>query len=171
MSSAPAQVKEERSNKKKMSIPAYHATNYQGVLMRAAHQIEFNKGIVEYIKRNKIQYSADGITIEARRLERILYEYFTLYARILKVTDPDAVWKKHTDLLAYKVAEPGCSFYWEILFTDPATAENYVIQLPATETSAHLPVAELTLVVEKLAEQKVLKLYTHVNTVRHIKSI
>ena len=149
-----------------MALSLYHVTNYNGVVLNAEQMIKFYMGIIEQVKKNKINYHGDAISVEAEKLKIALYDHFFVYAQFLDLENMATVWKKHTDINAYITGDDNKTFYWELLINDPVKKRGYAIQIPCTETSSHLPIADLMLVVNKLAEEKFLKMYTHVNAIK-----
>ena len=149
-----------------MALTLYHETNYQGLLRQSEHMIEFYKTLIDNIKQNKIGYDVDWITRESKNLERILYDHYFTYAHFIKLRDVEDMWKSHTRIYAYITGEQTQTIYWEILIEDPKEGRCYAIQIPSSETSAHLSVADLIVITNKLAAKKFLKLYTHVNAAK-----
>jgi len=128
--------------------------------------ISFYMGIIEQVEKNKINYQGDGISVEADRLKRALYDHFFVYAQFLDLDNMATVWKKHTQINAFLVGDENKTFYWEILIDDIGKGRGHAIQIPSSETSSHIPYVDLVLIVNKLAEEKFLKLYTHVNAAK-----
>lgn len=149
-----------------MALSVYHATNYNGVVLNAEQMVKFYMNIIDQVKKNKINYQGDGISVEAERLKRALYDHFFVYAQFLDLGHMATVWKKHTQINAFLVGEENKTFYWELLIDDIEKGRGHAIQIPCSETSSHLPASDLMLVVLKLAEEKFLKMYTHVNAAK-----
>lgn len=142
----------------------YHRKpDYNGMRLHAESMVEFFSSLIASAKESSAEVTDNGIETAANHLYTVLYDHYMAHARHMSVANPTDIWKRDTKIQAILIGDADKVFVWDIVFTVPSTGKSFRIQSSSADTSSHVPMHQLMLVVQFLEMKKRLKMVTQVS--------